>query len=309
MSKRKKIRRPNISPATMLRPRLDSLWADDALLHKEDATIEQDLDVVARDVAPDFLLTTLLRAYLSASAAVRARLDAVLPGWLGKHGYMNTLQEMVADASLDADLRPPALGWMEAAGIDTKSFESVPNLFLRAYYYDDVAVLGEKSQAYVAVLWYTSPKRNRAQGMGFLLDYNPPWDGSVKDILVTKRRPPRKLFGDFSDVWNRSGMELETVSAERAKTVVLAALNCNRAANLRLPRDLIAAREFFVRYVLPLPDAPDTPSFTMDDFDFLARHGERPEEVMDFEQTVGRRVRMEDGREVLVMGGSEEDGR
>ena len=103
-------------------------------------------------------------------------------------------------------------------------------------------------------------------------------------------------------MWDRGGMKLETISAERAKTVVLTALNCNRAADLRLPRDLIAARKFFVRFVLPLPDAPDTPAFTLDDFDYLARHGERPEEVVDFEQTVGRRVRMEDGKEVLVMG-------
>ena len=109
-------------------------------------------------------------------------------------------------------------------------------------------------------------------------------------------------------MWDRGGMKLETISAERAKTVVLTALNCNRAADLRLPRDLIAARKFFVRYVLPLPDAPDTPAFTririrsLDDFDYLARHGQRPEEVVDFEQTVGRRVRMEDGEETLVMG-------
>ncbi len=303
MSKRKKKRHIHISPETMLRPRLENLWADEALLHKDDAAIEKDLDVVVRDIPPDFLLTTMLRAYLAASAPVRERLDGILPGWLNARGHVNTLKEMVADVSLDLDLRPAALSWMEAAGVDTESFESVPDMFLQAYYYDDAATFAEKSQAYLVIFWYTSLKRNRAQGMGFLLDYDPPWDGSVKDILVTKRRPPDELITEFVDSWSHRGMKLEPIGAERAKTVVLTALNCNRAADLRLPRDLIAARGFFVRYVLPLPDAPDTPAFTLDDFDYLARHGERPEEVVDFEQTVGRRVRMEDGEEVLVVGG------
>ena len=97
-------------------------------------------------------------------------------------------------------------------------------------------------------------------------------------------------------------MEPWSISAERAKTVILTALNYNRAAKLRLPQDLIAAREAFIRYVLSLPDAPDTPAFTVDDFDFLAHNGKLPEEIRHFEQTVGRRVRLEDGEEALVMG-------
>ena len=302
MRKRKKRKIVRIPPATTLRLRLDNLWADSALLHKDDAAIKGDLDVVARDIAPDFLVKTVLRAYLSASAPARARLDGILPRWLSKHNHLNVLKEMVADQSLDVDSRPPALAWMKATGMDTKSLDSLPSLFLQAYYYDDAAMLGEKSQAYVAVFWYTSPKKNRAQSIGFLLDYNPPWDGSVKDVLVAPRRPPKRSLKDFLDTWADGEMEPEAVSAEQAKTVILTALNCNRAANLRLPRDLIAARETFVRYVLSLPDAPDTPSFTLDDFDFLAHDGKRPEEVMHFERTVGRRVRLEGGEEVLVMG-------
>lgn len=303
MSKRKKKKSRNISPATMLRPRLDNLWADRALLHQDDEAIAGDLDVVARNVAPDFLVETMLRAYLSTSATARARLDGVVPRWLSKRNSVSTLKKIVASQSLDPDLQPVALAWLKAAGVDTTSLESQPSLFLDAYYYDDEATLSEKSQAYVTVFWYKSPKKRRAQGIGFLLDYNPPWDGSVKDILVTPRRAPRRLIKDVLDVWKRGEMEPRVISAERAKTVILTALNCNRAANLRLPRDLIAARDIFNRYVLSLPDTPDTPSFTMDDFTFLARNGKRPAEVMHFEQTVGRRVRLDDGGEVLVMGG------
>ena len=302
MSKRKKKHAPKISPATTLRPRLDALWAGDALLHQDDAAIQADLDAIARDVAADFLVVTMLRAYLAAPAPMRDRLDRVVPRWLSQRGYVNTLKDVVAGQSLGADVQPAALGWMKAAGVDTRSFERPPNLFFRAYYYDDAGMFGGKSQAYVIVFWYTSPRKKRAQGMGFLLDYNPPWDGSVKDILVTPASPPDRALREFLSVWARGGMKPETVGAQEAKTVVLTALHCNRTAQLRLPRDLIAAREIFAQYVLSLPNAPDTPAFTMDDFDFLARHGKPPEKIVHFEQTTGRRVRLKDGKELIVMG-------
>ncbi|MCP4542484.1 MAG: hypothetical protein GY832_35640 [Chloroflexi bacterium] len=306
MSKRKKRKKRSLSPAVVLRPRLDNLWADAALLHKDDPAIEKDLDTVARGIAPDIVTKTVLRAYLAASAPARARLDSVLPRWLSKHDYVSTLKEMMAAQLLDSDLRSQALAWMTSLGIDTESIDNLPSLFFRAYYYDDEALLGEKSQAYAMVFWYTSPKKHRARGLGFLLDYNPPWDGSVKDVIVAPRRPPEKLIRGVLDIWKRGDMEPDTVSPERVKTVILTALNCNRVANLRLPRDLIDARETFDRHVMALPDTPDTPAFTMDDFDILVRKGKRPEEIMHFEQTVGRRVRLPDG-EVLVVGNSDWD--
>jgi hypothetical protein len=302
VSKRKKRKRISLSPATTLRPRLDNLWADDALLHKDDAAIKGDLDVIAHGIAPDLLVATLLRAYPAASASVRARLDNVLPHWLDNGDHVSTLKEMLATQSLDSDSRSQALAWMVSLGIDAESLESLPSLFLDAYYYDDEAFLGEKSQAHVTVFWYEDFSKRRAQGIGFLLDYNPPWDGSVKDILVTPRRAPKRLLKNVLDTWKRGGMEPWPIGPEQVKTVILTALNCNRSADIRLPGDLIAARELFDRYVMSLPEAPDTPSFTLDDFDLLAHRGEQPEDIVHYEQTVGRRVRIGDDKELLVMG-------
>lgn len=302
MSKRKR-KHVNIPPATILRPRLDKLWADEALLHKEKDAIEGDLDVLARDVSSDLLVKTMLRAYQAASEAAQDRLDGVLPRWLDRSGHAESLKELAAAQSLGPGLRPLALRWLKAAGTDIADLESRPSLFLSAYYFDDAALLGRKSQASAGVFWYTSPKKNRAQGLGFLLDYNPPWDGAVKDVLVTPRRHPKSLIEKIQDVWRSGGMESEPIGPERAKTIILTALNCNREAEIRLPRDMIKARDLFERYVLSLPGATDTPAFTMEDFDFLAHNGERPEKIRRFEQTVGRRVRLEDGEEILVMGG------
>ena len=301
MSKKK---RRNIPPATILRPRMDHLWADEALLHKDDAAIQGDLDVLARDVSPELFVKTMLRAYQAASEAVQSRLDEVIPGWLAASGYDDTLQQM-AEKELGPDLRRLALSWLKAAGMDVRKLKSRPALFLNALYHDDEERLfGDKSQAFLAIFWYVDARKRRAQAMGVLLDYNPPWNGSVKDIFVTPRRPAKKLLQYFLD--SRS-MPLESIRPERAKTVMLASLQCNREAEIRLPRDLIKARDVFERQVLSLPDGPDTPQFTMEDFNYLARHGESPEKITNFEQNVGRRIRTEDGKEIFVMGSIDDD--
>ena len=298
MSKKK---RPGISAETLLRPRLDRLWADDALLHKDDAAVTGDLDVLARDVTPEMFLKTALYAYQAASEAVQARLDAVMPGWLARHDLVDTLQALAADQALGPQTRLPALAWLEAAGRETAELARQPSLFFEAHYLDDEMEWEEKAQAYVGVLWYTSPSKDRAQGLGFLIDYHPPWDGSVKDAMVMPQRSPQGLLRHVKSFWREGEAELQDISPERAKTIILTALNCNREAEIRLHRDLIKVRDMFERWVLSLPDEPDTPDFTMQDFDHLSEHGQRPEEIMHFEQTVGRRVRMKDGQELLIM--------
>ncbi len=302
MSKKK--RRRNIPPATMLRPRMDNLWADEALLHKDDAAIKGDLDVLSRDVSPELFVKTMLRAYKAASEAVQSRLDEVIPGWLAASGYDDTLKQMARE-ELGPELRRLALSWLKATGMDVRKIKSRPALFLDALYHDDEERLfGDKSQAFLAIFWYVDARKRRAQAMGVLLDYNPPWDGSVKDIFVTPRQPAKKLIEYFTD---SISMPLESIRPERAKTVMLASLQCNREAEIRLPRDLIRARDVFERQVLSLPDGPETPEFTMEDFEYLARHGENPEQITNFEKNVGRRIRTEDGEEILVMGSIDED--
>ncbi len=104
------------------------------------------------------------------------------------------------------------------------------------------------------------------------------------------------------DVWSQRGMPIELVGAAEVKKEILECLEANRREGIRLPRDLIRARKLFLEGVLSLPDTPDTPPFSAADFDRLRREGRSPESISHFEQTVGRRVRMEDGKEILVMG-------
>jgi hypothetical protein len=307
MSKKKRPRR-NIPPATLLRPRMEDLFRDDTLLPKEDAAIQEALRALTQGVSDRLFVKTLLRAYAAASEAVQARLDAILPEWLAAHDDVEVLQMLAEERSLGPDLRPIALAWLDAAGTDTTDLARIPTLFMEAYYFDDenIRIVGDRSQGFSAIFWYTNTKKRRAQCMTFLLDFNPPWDGSVKDIMVSPKKPPNQLLKWFQSVWSDSIVP-ESINPAQLKTVVLEALACNREAEIRLPRDMILARGLFEAQILALPDEPETPKFTMKDFDFLATHGERPEGIMAFEQTVGRRVRLESGEEAIILRSDSDD--
>ena len=291
---------PSISPLSTLRPRLDMLWSSEMLSQQDPSSLYAGLDAVVQGMKPSQFLPIMIAAFLAAPAQSQARLDQILPGWLRDRGYLETLEDLIANQALDHDRQPQALLWLETAGSDTHGLAELAqqDLFYRAYY------CGDDSQASIMLFWYTNPRRTRVQGFNFLVDYNPPWDGSVKDIILYPQRAPEKAMVEFVESWKaRMPQPTELITAVEAKQKILEALACNREAGIRLPADLIATREPFIRYVLPLPDGPETPPFSVEDFDLLSQNGERPEAIRHFEQTVGRRVRMPDGKELLVMGG------
>lgn len=285
-------------PATVLfRPRLDALWRNPELVQQTDPAIEAEMDGITRGVKPDFLLQAMLRAFLSAPAPARLRLDAILPRWLGNRNLLPTLETMVTQGTVEGELRDQAIAWLKAGGIDFVAPVIAPtDLFFRAYGLDD------KFQALVSVFWYVTSKKNRLHGINFLIDYHPPWNGAVKDIMVYPKLDPRDMLKRYVDFWKERGQPLTPINGAVAKTKIFKSLGCNRASKIRLPRDLIANRDVFTQFVLALPDAPDQPPFTDDDWKFLSANGQTPEEIMRYEQTVGRRVRTEDGKEILVMG-------
>jgi hypothetical protein len=291
-----------LAPATLLRTRLDGLWNNPAWRERAVEDLCADLDAVVKGTEPAFFLATMLKAYQETQPATQARLNEAVPHWLRERKYVAALQESVGRGTLsDAD-RACALVWIAAAGGDAAALSKAPeeDWFFRAYYGDD------RSQGVLIILWYRDRNRQRVQGFNFLLDFNPPWDGAIKDVIVFAQTDPRSAVREYVDNWRhpRGAREWKLVSldATQAKARVIEALNANRRGNIRLHADLIGQRETFLRYVLALPDAPDTPPFSADDFLALTRSGQRAEEIMHFEQTVGRRVRTENGHEIIVMG-------
>jgi hypothetical protein len=294
---------PGLPPVALLGPRLNRLWSDPAWLHRDDADVQAELDTVCKGVSSAKLIGMLLKAYQAAPEPAQARLAQLVPVWLRNRGHLSALRQAVERASVVGPDRELAMAWLQAAGEDTTALAQAlqPDTFFDAYFY------GDRSQATLIIFWFRDRQRTQVQGINFLLDSNPPWDGAVKDIMALPRQDPRAALRDHVRRWTNEGMPMQRISAVEAKRRVLEALACNRKNNIRLPADLIASQADFVRYVLPLPDGPETLPFTETDFAALVHAGQRPEDIMRFEQTVGRRVRMEDGKEIVIMGGGLDD--
>lgn len=296
MSNRNKRRsQPSIPAQTLLRIRLDQLWQEANLPGQTPEQIEAGLSAITSGLKRDVIVATVLAAFAAAAPPVRQQLEPVLPGWLERHDCAAILETLTAGGRLAKPLQPVAERWLAALGRNLEATPADPaGTFYSAYEFDD------GSQAAVSLLSYSNRHRNRVQGFQFLIDYNPPWDGAIKDAFLLPIKPPQALLQRLTDMWDQRGQSLAPIGPAEVKRKLIQALLRNQAAGIRLPKDLIRLREPFVEHVLSLPDAPDTPVFTSDDFDALSHNGRAPEEISRFEHSVGRRIRLENGQELFI---------
>lgn len=304
MSKsRNKQARP-INPAirlSALRPRLDQLFHSELIATPESAALRQQLDQLVEGIKPDAFVPVLLAAADSASDEAQPVLNAALPGWLQQRNLTGTLERLLAQAALRDEQRRLAVEWLATAGVAANEALVQPDLFYTAYY------AGNDMQGTLMFFWYDSPRRNRATGLGLLLDYNPPWEGAVKDAISYPKRTPEALIETFVGMWRSRGLTPQQLSAAEAKRQALVALAQNQQQNIGLHRDLISARTDFIRQILTLPDLPDTPAFSVEDFDTLVRSGRRPEALQLQERTMGYQTRMPDGKILHIMRPPDDD--
>jgi hypothetical protein len=305
MSKRDKQRRPERRVGlSSLRPRLDELLRSERLAELNQAALYEELDRLTEGIKPAVFLPTIASAALHAPEAAQARLDEQLPDWLTERDLVATLGDLATRESLDDQQRQRALAWLSAAGADTGDLVAEAEAwdpFYAAY------TAGNEMQASLMIFWYTSRRQHRVHGISLLLDFQPPWDGAVKDAMRYPQRAPAAALEKFVQFWDRRGAPAEALTAVEAKRRALEALAHNRESKIRLHSDLIAARDLFLGYLLRLPDGPDTPPFTTADFDFLSNHGERPEALQRQEQRSGYRMRTADGQEVVIIRGPDDD--
>lgn len=302
MAKKKKPQRaPNLSPLSLLRPRLDGLLNNPGWATGDAAAIQADLSAVVKGIEATAYLPVLLKTVNDADPAAQQKLTPLLPAWLEQMGTVDALSALVEQGNLQPQEQALAGTLLQAVGVEVSPVSAAAgHAFHSAYYGADE--LG--SQAFLILLWATNRQQSRVRGLNFLIDFNPPWDGAVKDVAMLPQRSPREMVAQFIDGWRHQEveMDIEQLDGAGAKQRLIEALTCNRTQAIRLARDVVAARDLVAKHILALPDLPDAPPFTLDDFDELARTGQSTESLRHTEQTMGRRVRMEDGKELLVMG-------
>lgn len=302
MAKKKKPNRgPNLSPLSVLRPRLDGLLNNSGWAQREAAAIYADLTAVVKGIEAAASMPILLKTVNDAEQAVQQRLTELLPGWLPQMGVVEELVALVEQGNLQPQESLRAIAVLQACGVTVSVVPAGKDHAFHSAYFgaDDMG-----SQGFLIILWYANQQQTRVRGLNFLLDFNPPWDGAVKDVMTLPQRSPRDMVEQFVDRWRNQDarIDIDKLDAVAAKQRLIEALACNQTQKIRLPRDLIAIRDLFAQHVLSLPDDPERLSFTLEDFDELAQTGQSAEALTHTEQTVGRRVRMADGQEILVIG-------
>ena len=291
----RKQKRPNIAPATLLRARLEAVWLAQTAVQQPPEQLAAALQAASHGIKPDATTEVVLAVFAAASPDVQAKLEQVIPQWLAQRDGLTALETLVSKGRLSMALQSLAARWLAAAGREVTSLApSAESTFHSAF------ILEEEWQAAVIVLWYSNPRRNRARGMEFLIDHNPPWDGAIKDVLLFPNKPPEQLIERYVDMWRERGQAMTPIDAAALKRRLVIALKQNEAAKIRLPADLVQLRELFFAHVLALPNAPGSPAFTQDDFHALSETGQSAESLSRFEKTVGRRVLMEDGKELFI---------
>lgn len=287
--------KPNIAPAALLRVRLEGIWLRPGAEQTPAAQLAADLTAAARGLKPETVVEVALSVFQAARPATQAQLVTFMPSWLASQNYAGTLERLIQSGRLAEPLQLLGTQWLGALGREAAVVKmSGAEAFYKAWEIDD------GSQASVIVLWYSNPHKNRARGLQFLIDYNPPWEGAVKDAFLLENKPPEWLEQRYIAMWAARGQEMTAIDAVAAKRKLLGALRQNQAAQVRLPQDLVPLRQQFIEHVLSLPDAPDTPAFTVEDFHTLSETGQSAEELARFEQTVARRIRMPDGQELYI---------
>jgi len=285
-----------------LRPRLDQLLRGDRM-SAADQQVYQELETLTEGIKPATFLPTLIASSIDGPAAAQARLAELLPSWLSERGYLDALRDLVARHALDEEKRERALAWLAGAGADTGDLAADLadwDPFFGAY------SSSNPMQASLMIFWYTSRRRHRVHGLSLLLDFEPPWDGAVKDAMRYPQRAPEDAINEFVEFWDRRGQPAEQLTAVEAKRQALEAMVHNRQSNIRLHPDLVAARDLVVRNLLALPDGRDTPPFSAADFDYLASHGQHPEAIRRQEQMFGYEARMPDGQKIRILRGPED---
>ena len=291
---------PNLSPIAALRPRLDGLIHNPGWLQRGIDSTSADLDAVTKQIQPADYLPVLLRAFSDNNSNNKDQYIAVLSAWLQQEQRLVVLQQIVAKNLLSGDSLQLALALLQDADIEVAL--SAPSSFYKAFYGDD----DFGSQGFLIILWYTNQQKTRVSGVNFLRDFNPPWDGAIKDSFQFPQRSPQDAVRQYVDRMRQGRITIREVGDVRAKQLMIECFRCNQAQSIRPSRDTIALRNVILDKIFTLPDDESTPLFTIDEFDRILTIGKTADEIMQYEKTVGRRVRLEDGKEILIMGADDD---
>jgi hypothetical protein len=296
MGKRKSGRH-SLPPATMLRPRLDALLGDP---QTDPDTLLAQASALADNVSSELFLATLLRSFAAAPLELQTLLAPRLPAWLRNAGRYDAVQKIAVEQREEPAVIETARRWLQADGVDIGALAPVQ----RGAIFDSAFCYGNEIQSSYHAFWHVDHHRDRMHHFAYLTDMDLTWQGAAKDAYLEIVRSPDALRNEMEGQSLAHGLgesQVTDVSGAAFKRALLTALEANRREHIRLPSGLAPLRDFFASNILALPDQPDTPRFSVNDFDALAQTGQNVESLRLNERRFGKRVALPDGEEVRVL--------
>jgi hypothetical protein len=302
MPKKQKVSaRPN--PAILLsglRPRLGRLFAE---APADEAGLHAELDRLTAGLKPASFLPILAGTFAATPEEQRAQLDNAVGAWLHLRGLLPELHTLDARQGLDPTARPLAHAWLEAGGLTPMEQEMVDlaDLFLEAYFLD------EEMQDSPTLFWYADARRRRVRCASFLVDFQPPWDGAVKDLAFFNARDIEDGRSDFFRVWQRSDAQPKPLDAAAITGMLWKALAQNQAAGIRLPADVISARGVVMPMLYALAERHGVPTLSPDEVEAMVTQGRSAESIRREERRFGYQMRLADGSVIRLIRDEDDD--
>ncbi|GAB4424613.1 MAG: hypothetical protein OHK0015_03650 [Chloroflexi bacterium OHK40] len=297
--------RPGTQPNPALRlsnlgPRLARLLANPA---SDPQTIRAELDLMIEGLKPLSYLPIVISTFAALPEAQREPLDTMLSTWIQERGLLPVLHNLEDRRTFQEPARSLARQLLEAGGHSLAAEEPInlADLFLAAY------ELGEASQDAPTIFWHEDERRRRVCSASFLIDFEPPWEGAVKDLAFDTYRNFDQARERFFSLWQARGLAPRAISASTAAQRVWRALRQNQSQAIRLPIDLIAAIPQVLPFLLALPLPPDVEPLTLDEIEALATTGRSPESIRTEERMLGYQTRMPDGSVIRIMRPPDDD--
>jgi hypothetical protein len=294
-----KKRRPGAQPNPAIRlsslgPRLAQLFPG---LAADPATVYAELDRLTGGLKPSSFLPILVGVFATTTEGQREPLVALMSEWLQQHGLLEPLRDLEARHGFREPARSVARALLAAGGVSIAPQELADpaDLFLAAY------ELGETSQDSPTLFWYQDERRHRVRSASFLVDFEPPWEGALKDIAYTSHRSLDDALGRYRALWQAQGLKPLQIDAATAAQRVWKALRQNQAQGIRLPDDFIAAMPQLLPFLRALPVEPGIEPLSAAEIQALATTGRNPESIRREEQLLGYQTRMPDGTIVRLM--------
>jgi hypothetical protein len=271
-----------------LRPRLVRLFAepvDTPALHAEISQITDGLK-------PASFLPILVGAFAATSDPQRERLNASVGDWLRERGHLDTLRSLTPTWNLHDDLaREAAHAWLEAGGIAPapELALTLSDLLIDAYEFSNT------SQASLALFWYKDARRRRVRATAFLIDFEPPWEGALKDVADKSFRTIDHAHAEFFSAWQDENLQERLIDNASATQRVWTAIRQSQAEGIRLPADFIPLMAEIMPLLHALAAASDIAALSEAETSALATSGRSVEALRQEEDLVGYQKRMPDG--------------